>query len=55
MELVLTVFEPFQADGETWRCGFAFGPSEVAPILKQNEAVGQYLRARRALEVDPDT
>jgi hypothetical protein len=32
MELVLTVFKPFQADGETWKCGFAFGSYEIAPI-----------------------
>jgi hypothetical protein len=31
-ELVLTVFVPFKAGGESWKCGFTFGPPENAPI-----------------------
>jgi hypothetical protein len=32
-ELLLTVFKPFQAaEGGTWKCAFALGPAETAPI-----------------------
>lgn len=31
-EIVLTVFAPFQAQDGAWRCGFAFGALESAPI-----------------------
>ncbi|MRG94090.1 DUF6968 family protein [Polyangium spumosum] len=31
-ELVFTVFKPFQADDGSWKCGFAFGPSEGASV-----------------------
>jgi len=31
-ELLLTVFKPYQAEGGMWKCAFAFGPSETAPI-----------------------
>lgn len=32
-ELLLIIFTPFKAEGETmWKCGFTFGPPENAPI-----------------------
>jgi hypothetical protein len=31
-DLILTVYKPFQAEGETWKCGFSFGPPESASI-----------------------
>ena len=31
-EILLTVFMPFKAEGEIWKCGFTFGAPENAPI-----------------------
>jgi len=31
-ELLLTVFMPFKAEGEKWKCGFTFGPPRSSPI-----------------------
>jgi hypothetical protein len=31
-ELLLTVFVPFKAEGEKWKCGFTFGPPLNAPL-----------------------
>ncbi|MRG96303.1 DUF6968 family protein [Polyangium spumosum] len=30
--LLLTVFKPYQAELGAWKCAFAFGPSETAPL-----------------------
>jgi hypothetical protein len=30
--LLLTIFKPIQAESETWKCAFAFGPTEGAQV-----------------------
>jgi hypothetical protein len=31
-ELPLSIFVPFKAEGEMWKCGFTLGPPESEPI-----------------------